>query len=209
MATKRSRKNISDDEEKYIPRKQLRTSIKSDEILLIVKTFKQDIDNYNKSIDKIKNSLDNPEEYIYDECSELRRNIQLETEEIIADIKQSNQIDLNLDDETKLEPELFNLIENVMEQSHTLITAIDDHEKVINSHWIDKEINKKLFVKDYNKLKQFSDLFIQTWTKRLDDLNFDDKTMEEALVKLSEYQFKSNILVDKIKMYLFLICSKT
>ena len=25
-----------------------------------------------------------------------------------------------------------------------------------------------------------------------DDLNFDDKTMEEALVKLSEYKFKSN-----------------
>ena len=203
MATKRSRKNISDDEEKYIPRKQLRTSIKSDEILLIVKTFKQGIDNYNKSIDKIKNSLDNPEEYIYDECSELRRNIQLETEEIIADIKQSNQIDLNLDDETKLEPELFDLIQNVMEQSQTLITTIDDHEKVIKSHWIDKEINKKLFLKDYNKLKQFSDLFIQTWSKRLDDLNFDDKTMEEALVKLSEYKFKSNILVDKIKMYLF------
>jgi hypothetical protein len=42
MATKRSRKNISDDEEeeKYIPRKQLRkTSIKSDEILIIVKTL--------------------------------------------------------------------------------------------------------------------------------------------------------------------------
>ena len=74
---------------------------------------------------------------------------------------------------------------------------------MIKSHWIDKEINKKLFLKDYNKLKQFSDLFIQTWSKRLDDLNFDDKTMEEALVKLSEYKFKSNILVDKIKMYLF------
>jgi len=147
MATKRSRKNISDDEEeeeKYIPRKQLRkTSIKSDEILIIVKTFKQNIDNYNKSIDKIKNILDNPEEYIYDECSELKRNIQLETEEIIANIKQSNQIDLNLDDETKLEPELFNLIQNLIEQSQTLITTIDDHEKAIKSHWIDKQINKK------------------------------------------------------------------
>ncbi len=207
MATKRSRKNISDDEEeeeKYIPRKQLRkTSIKSDEILIIVKTFKQNIDNYNKSIDKIKNILDNPEEYIYDECSELKRNIQLETEEIIANIKQSNQIDLNLDDETKLEPELFNLIQNLIEQSQTLITTIDDHEKAVKSHWIDKQINKKLFVKDYNKLKQFSDLFIQAWTKRLDDFNFDDQTMKEALVKLSEYQSKLNILISKIKMYLF------
>jgi len=204
MASKRSRKNISDDEEeeKYIPRKQFKTSIKSEEILLIVKSFKQDIISYNKTITRIENSLDNPEEFIYDECSDLKRNIQLETEETIAKIKQSNEIDLNLD-ETKLEPELFELIQNVIEQSQTLITTIDDHEKVIKSFWIDKQINKKLFIKDYNKLKQFSDLFIQTWTKRLDDLNFDDVTMNEAVIKLNEYQSKLNILANKIKMYLF------
>jgi hypothetical protein len=202
MASKRSRKIISDDEENYKPRKQLKTSIKSEEILLIVKIFKQDIISYNKTINRIENSLDNQEEFIYDECSELKRNIQLETEEIIAKIKQSNEIDLNLD-ETKLESDLFNLIQNVIEQSQTLITTIDDHEKVIKSYWIDKQINKKLFIKDYNKLKQFSDLFIQTWTKRLDDLNFDDVTMNEAVIKLNEYQTKLNILASKIKMYLF------
>jgi len=146
--------------------------------------------------------LDNPEEFIYDQCSELKRNIQLETEEIIANVKQSNKIDLNLD-ETKLEPELLNLIQNVIEQSQKIITEIDDHEKAIKSYWIDKEINKKLFIKDYNKLKQFSDLFIQTWTRRLDDLNFDDLTMNEAVIKLNEYQSKLNIFVNSIKMYFF------
>ncbi len=146
--------------------------------------------------------MDNPEEFIYDQCSELKRNIQLETEEIIANVKQSNKIDLNLD-ETKLEPELLNLIQNVIEQSQKIITEIDDHEKAIKSYWIDKEINKKLFIKDYNKLKQFSDLFIQTWTRRLDDLNFDDLTMNEAVIKLNEYQSKLNIFVNSIKMYFF------
>ncbi len=195
MASKRSRKNISDDEEeeKYIPRKQFKTSIKSKEILLIVKSFKRSIINYNISINRIENRLDNPEEFIYDKFSELKINIQLETEVMIAEIKKSNEIDLN-SDETQLEPELFNLIQNVKEQSQTLITTIDDHEKVIKSFWIDKQINKKLFIKDYNKLKQFSDLFIQTWTKRLDDLNFDDVTMNEAVIKLNEYQSKLNIL---------------
>ena len=72
MASKRSRKKIPDDEEeKYIPRKRIKTSNNSEEILLIVKTFKQDIVNYNKSINRIENSLDNPEEFIYDQCSEL------------------------------------------------------------------------------------------------------------------------------------------
>ena len=48
---------------------------------------------------------------------------------------------------------MFNLIQNVIEQSQTKITEIDDHEKVIKSYWIDKEINKKIFIKDYNKLQ--------------------------------------------------------
>ena len=48
---------------------------------------------------------------------------------------------------------MFNLIQNVIEQSQTKITKIDDHEKVIKSYWIDKEINKKIFIKDYNKLQ--------------------------------------------------------
>ena len=72
---KRSRKIISDDEENYKPRKQLKTSIKSEEILLIVKIFKQDIISYNKTINRIENSLDNQEEFIYDECSEHKTNI--------------------------------------------------------------------------------------------------------------------------------------
>ncbi len=38
---------------------------------------------------------------------------------MIAEIKKSNEIDLN-SDETQLEPELFNLIQNVKEQSQTL-----------------------------------------------------------------------------------------
>ena len=113
-----------------------------------------------------------------------------------------HSIDPDLD-ENKIELEIFNLIQNVIDQSQAIINTIDDHEKMSKSYWIGKEINKKLFIKDYNKLKQFSDLFIQTWTKRLDDLNFDDVTMNEAVIKLNEYQTKLNILASKIKMYLF------
>jgi hypothetical protein len=90
------------------------------------------LNHIHSRITRIENSLDNPEEFIYDECSDLKRNIQLETEVMIAEIKKSNEIDLN-SDETQLEPELFNLIQNVKEQSQTLITTIDDHEKVIKS----------------------------------------------------------------------------
>ena len=35
------------------------------------------------------------------------------------------------------------------------------------------------------------------------NLNFDDLTMNEAVIKLNEYQSKLNILVNKIKMYFF------
>ena len=206
MATKRSRRRNCDDneeDEKYVPRKKLKiTTVKSDEILLAVKTFKQEIINYNKAINRIKYSLDNPEEFIYDDCSELKRSVQLETEEIIADIKQSNQIDPDLD-ENKLELEIFNLIQNVIDQSQAIINSIDDHEKMSKSYWIGKGIDKKLFNKDYNKLKQFSDLFIQNWTNRLDELKFEDKTMTEAADKLREYQAELNNLTNKVKMYLF------
>ncbi len=167
-----------------------------------VKIFKQEIINYNKAINRIKYSLDNPEEFIYDDCSELKRSVQLETEEIIADIKQSNQIDPDLD-ENKLELEIFNLIQNEIDQSQAIINAIDDHEKMSKSYWIGKGIDKKLFNKDYNKLKQFSDLFIQNWTNRLDELKFEDKTMTEAADKLREYQAELNNLTNKVKMYLF------
>lgn len=110
MANKRSGKRYCDDNEeddKYVPKKQLKTTVKSDEILLVVKMFKEEIINYNKAINRIKYSLDNPEEFVYDYCSELKRNVQLETEEIIADIKQSNQIDPDLD-ENKIDLEIFN-----------------------------------------------------------------------------------------------------
>jgi len=196
MANKRSRVRYCDDNEeddKYVPKKQLKITVKSDEILLAVKTFKQEIINYNKAINRIKYSLDNPEEFIYDDCSELKRSVQLETEEIIADIKQSNQIDPDLD-ENKLELEIFNLIQNVIDQSQAIINSIDDHEKMSKSYWIGKGIDKKLFNKDYNKLKQFSDLFIQNWTNRLDELKFEDKTMTEAADKLREYQGKIKYL---------------
>ena len=159
MATKRSKRNYCDgneEDEKYVPRKKLKTSVKSDEILLVVKMFKEEIINYNKAINRIKYSLDNSEEFVYDYCSELKRNVQLETEEIIADIKQSNQIDPDLD-ENKIELEIFNLIQNVIDQSQAIINTIDDHEKMSKSYWIGKEINKKLFIKDlfrfiYSKL---------------------------------------------------------
>ena len=46
----------------------------------------------------------------------FRIKVQLELEEMIADIKRSNDIDVNFD-ETKLEPDLFNRVQNIFEQS--------------------------------------------------------------------------------------------
>ena len=133
MSEKRKRSNESDN----FPRKKLNET-KSDEILQIVRKFQEDISGYNKKLEnlnKLEKYLDNPDEYIYDECNELRRLIQLETEEVIADIKRSNNIEI---DQDILEPNLIILIENVNKQSELLINQVDIHEKITKTYWKNK-----------------------------------------------------------------------
>ena len=88
MPHKRKLSNGSGD----LPRKNFNVT-KSDIILQVVRKFQENIIDYNKNLEnlnKIGKKLDkNPDEYIYDEFAELRRLIQLETEELIANIKQS------------------------------------------------------------------------------------------------------------------------
>ena len=57
---------------------------------------------------------------MYEKYIEMKRLIQLDTEETIAFIKQSNDIDINTD-ESQLEPKLFNQVNNIIEQSQKKI----------------------------------------------------------------------------------------
>jgi hypothetical protein len=199
MSEKRKRSNNELDN---LPRKKLNET-KSDEILQIVRKFQENISDYNKKfedLNKFEKYLDNPDEYIYDECNELRRLIQLETEELIANIKQLNNIEI---DQDILEPNLIALIDNVNKQSELLITQVDNHEKLTKTYWKNNIFSKKSFIKEKNKLKQFSELFIQNWLNKLTELRFDDESMKQAANKMEEYQTKMNDIFTNIKMYIF------
>jgi hypothetical protein len=199
MSEKRKRSNNESDN---LPRKKLNET-KSDEILQIVRKFQENISDYNNKLENLnrqEKNLDNPDEYIYDECNELRRLIQLETEELIANIKQSNNIEI---DQDILEPNLIILIENVNKQSELLINQVDNHEKITKTYWKNNIFSKKSFIKDKNKLKQFSELFIQNWLNKLNELRFDDESMKQAANKMKEYQTKINDIFTNIKMYIF------
>lgn len=124
--------------------------------------------NFNKKLINYKKILDSPEEYIYDECEELKREVQLETEKSIANIKTSNSIDINTDDDL-LDPNLFTLVENIKQYSLTLITEQETNEKKAKSHCFGKKFNYE----EYYKLKKFSDIFNKIWNDSLNELNYD------------------------------------
>ena len=72
---------------------------------------------------------------------------------MIAKLKESNNIDKNIDDD-KLGPELFVLVEELKDQSEVLINEIEENEKEAKSYWINKKPNFNIFIHEWKeKLK--------------------------------------------------------
>ena len=60
-----------------------------------------------------------------------------------------------------LDPEL------IKQQSQELIIKIENFEKEAKSFWNNKQPNKQINIREYDKLQQFSDFFLQKWNDRL------------------------------------------
>ena len=60
-----------------------------------MKKFKNSLNEFDVIFEILELASNQPKDYIYDKCAELRRPIQLDTEKTIADIKVKNNININ------------------------------------------------------------------------------------------------------------------
>ena len=141
------------------------------------------IETYEKEVrEQLNNSAydrDDRLNYVYDECRELERIVQLETEQ-------------------ELQNHLFNEAnQGITEESIYIISKINQYENEEKSYWNTKEAN----LIEYNTLKKQTDFHIQNWSESLGELN--DNQIEQASMKIKEYLKRLDDLMIKIKINLF------
>ena len=92
---------------------------------------------------KLQANLTNIVDFIYDECSELRRLVQLHTEQAIMYLKQLNELDANLE-ETELNAQLAAIVQDIHNKSDSMLNKIDIYEAESKQNAPKEEPNKEL-----------------------------------------------------------------
>lgn len=159
----------------------------NDDLKNSIEDFKFKLNEFNKNLDLIKQRLDNPIDIIYDECNELKRIIQLDKEESILNIKESNNIDLDLDD-CKIDAKIMSKIDRINSEFDMIYQEIDNHEKEAISKMKLVRENKNL-KREFNKLKKISDYFIKYWIDYLNESAqiIDTSKLVNAVAKTRQY----------------------
>lgn len=169
------------------------------------KRFKKDLDdldanefrlklkNLELKLAKLAHDLSNINDYIYEECNELKRLVQLDTEERIAQLKQLNDIDINQDNH--FTSELDRQIDKIQKRNHALIDRIDKHEQdALNAS---KKNEKQAIL--FSELKEF----VQA-NKTLDDKST-SKNIKLLVkkIKLEEIEYQCDIFISEFKRCVF------
>lgn len=136
--------------------------------------FKQNVQIFDDILKTLELYLNRPTDYVYDKYSEMKRLIQLNAEETIVYIKQSNDVDINTV-ESQLEPKLLNQVNVIIEQSQTMIDRVEEFQKNISESYLHNKApkDKNLIIKlkeleDYSKkcknelFSKFIDIIQQT-----------------------------------------------
>ena len=159
--------------------------------------FESKIDQLRKQITKLNHDLTNANEFIYEECNELKRLVQLDTEERIAHLKQTNDIDINQD--SNLSFELTKKINEINARNDHLINRIEKYEQ--------ETVNKCLLSPQYetflNKLNQFrlkfDEFIVESQSK--EDERIIKNLVNKIQIEVLESQF--NELVKEVKHFIF------
>ncbi len=165
---------------------------------MIITEFNSIILEYNEKCNEIEKNLKNTEEYIYDEYNNLKRLVQLESEIKIENIKQSNEINLDIEDDD-LEPFISSLVQSIKNQMELLIIEIEVNEKECNPDWTNKQSN----LEEYNHLNKLSNLFIREWNGRMNTFNFNDYQINQAFETLKIFKNKIENLDNQVKNFIF------
>ena len=95
--------------------------------------LKSEIKLFEKKVKQLEYNLENRVDFIYDECSELKRKVQLDHELKLADLKKSKGLDVNAELElNKLDKETIDRIEELQTDLDTLIAKIDKYQTYQN-----------------------------------------------------------------------------
>jgi hypothetical protein len=165
---------------------------------LIDQKIKQQQKSYEmfKDLKKLGRILDSkPDQYIDDELTEFKRQLQLDSELVIAHIKQSNKIDINTD-ETTLSDDLLDQINKIKDKSELMIEQVDRFQIQISSYWLDKQFDKEQFDKDFTNLKNCNDFILNYLFEKKLIHNCTDKILD------NQQNILDNLTV-KVKNYLF------
>lgn len=159
--------------------------------------FKADLNNFAEKLNKLNFNLNYIDEYIFDECSELRRIIQLDTEETIASIKQSNNLDINIedDDDCVLDKSSLLKINNIKLKSLSMINRINKYEK----ETLCSTSNKEPLIKEFKRLKLLSKHFVKHWFEQTNETLISSNTIQ----RLNDYQQSLNKLFKETKKLIF------
>lgn len=170
---------------------------KSNSLIFELSELKTSFKHYNQKLNQLKYYFNNLNELIFDECSELRRLVQLSTEEYIAKTKQSNHYAVNDDN---LDESTSRLVQKANEKNQQLIDKIDHYELSITSQINTKTLNKNLINKEINQLKQISKYFINYWEQNLFE-NFSKLGLIRK--KLNKYHQRLNHEISAFKFQIF------
>ena len=178
------------------------SELKSEKTLTEMSVFKAKLNEYDEMLAKLEFSFNNPKDYIYDECGDLRRLIQLDTEETIAKIKTKHNFHIDTD-ESKLNDDLRSLIDKVKEQSDLMIASVDKYENETYILFDKNESNRKNLANELKKPRTISKHFVSHWKTCLARSDFEDNKMRDAARKLNEYKLRMNEMLKKFRLIVF------
>jgi hypothetical protein len=163
--------------------------------------FKANHEKFNGDIAKLEEFLNNPTNFIYEECVEMKRIIQLDAEETIARIKQSNGMDINTE-ENDLNPKLLAKINIINRQSETMIKRVDAYQNErISSYSNSLNKHSKEKFKELKKLKEFSKNWQSFSENAIDGLH--EEYIENMFIKnqntLKSLIHKANLITGSSK----------
>jgi len=161
-------------------------------------SYKQELIIFEIKLKKILFDLTNSAYFINEECSEIRRQIQLNKEELVMQIKQSNGLNNDDDDdddeEIKLSIDIQLKINEIDYLCVKMIESVDTYEQDLNKAFILNEKQKQLLNKEIKLLQKQTN----HWIAYLNDKKLINDT-ELNKMKKDLFNFSTENLCDRVK----------
>ena len=139
---------------------KLNSNDNNDEFNLKSKELKSNLQHFENKLIELKHNFLNNHDLVYEECTELKRIVQLNSEETIANIKLLNNIGID-DEESLLDNKTRKKIDNINQLNMVMIERINQFEdsskkteiKISTKKKINQEIKRLKLISKFFELK--------------------------------------------------------